>query len=101
MIIVSGTTTLKPGQRDSVLARAIIFTKQSLTEPGCRAFVFAADVSDMRVIHHYEEWEDEAALAAHLASDHVKSFTDGIAELRDEGRVMRYDVVESAPLASD
>ena len=53
MIIIAGTIDLAdPAKRDE--------------EPGCRAYVFAADPCVPGRIAVYELWEDEGSLAAHF-----------------------------------
>ena len=68
-IIIAGTIDLAdPGRRDEALERARVLQQKTRDEePGCLAYVFAADpcVEGRLVVH--ELWQDEASLAAHFA----------------------------------
>ena len=67
-IIIAGTIDLAdPGKRDEALAIAgPLQQKTRSEEPGCHAYVFAADPCVPGRICVYELWEDEASLAAHF-----------------------------------
>jgi quinol monooxygenase YgiN len=68
MIIIAGTIDLAdPGKRDEALAIAgPLQQKTRSEEPGCHAYVFAADPCVPGRIGVYELWQDEASLAAHF-----------------------------------
>lgn len=42
------------------------------TEPGCRQFDVCRDGADPALFFLYELYDDEAAIAAHLASEHYR-----------------------------
>ena len=44
------------------------------TESGCRLFVLHQDLSDPQRLFIWERWDDEAALAKHLASTHTRAY---------------------------
>jgi quinol monooxygenase YgiN len=68
MIIIAGTIDLAdPSKRDEALAIAGPLQQKTRTEePGCHAYVFAADPCVTGRIGVYELWQDEASLAAHF-----------------------------------
>ena len=45
-----------------------------VVEPGCRQFDVCRDAQDPGLFFLYELYDDEAAIAAHLASPHFKHF---------------------------
>jgi quinol monooxygenase YgiN len=68
MIIIAGTIDLAdPSKRDEALRIAgPLQQKTRSEEPGCHAYVFAADPCVAGRIGVYELWQDEASLAAHF-----------------------------------
>jgi 4-carboxymuconolactone decarboxylase len=44
------------------------------SEPGCRLFMLHQDLSDPQRLFLWERWDDEAALATHLASAHTQAY---------------------------
>jgi quinol monooxygenase YgiN len=67
-IIIAGTIDLAdPSKRDEALRIAgPLQQKTRSEEPGCHAYVFAADPCVAGRIGVYELWQDEASLAAHF-----------------------------------
>lgn len=67
-IMVSGTITFADRTaRDSAVAAAMEIQRATRDdEPGCLAYVFAADPAADTLVHVYEAWADEASLAAHF-----------------------------------
>jgi quinol monooxygenase YgiN len=67
-IIIAGTIDLAdPSKRDEALRIAGPLQQKTRTEePGCHAYVFAADPCVPGRIGVYELWQDEASLAAHF-----------------------------------
>ncbi len=69
MIVVSGTIEFADrAARDGAVAASVDLQRATReTEPGCTAYVFTADPIAEHAVHVYEEWVDEASLAAHFA----------------------------------
>jgi quinol monooxygenase YgiN len=67
-IIIAGTIDLAdPSRREEALRIAGPLQRKTRDEePGCRAYVFAADPCVEGRIGVYELWDDEASLAAHF-----------------------------------
>jgi quinol monooxygenase YgiN len=67
-IIIAGTIDLAdPSRRDEALRVASVLQQKTREEePGCLAYVFAADPCVAGRLCVYELWQDEASLAAHF-----------------------------------
>ena len=48
-------------------------------EPECLEYAYAVDLTDPDLLRISERWVDEAALDAHLATEHVAAFRQVIA----------------------
>lgn len=83
MIIVSGTIDLAdPSRRAEALERSQPLQQATRDdEPGCGAYVFAADPCvDGRIVVH-EEWDDEASLTAHFVHPNYLNMRDLLGEV--------------------
>ncbi|MEX2279932.1 MAG: antibiotic biosynthesis monooxygenase family protein [Acidimicrobiia bacterium] len=58
------------GKADEVAARLVAYAEIVRTEPGCVTFVVNRDLSDDGAFVLYEVYRDQAALDAHVASEH-------------------------------
>jgi len=68
MIEIVGWIDVDPASRDELVARTVQLQQSTRDEePGCLAYVFAADPVLPGRIHVYERWADEEALDAHFA----------------------------------
>jgi quinol monooxygenase YgiN len=68
MIIVAGTFTVAPEERDAFLEERRPTMLRSRTEAGCLTYAFMADPIEPDLVVLYECWETEAHLEAHLAA---------------------------------
>ena len=67
MIIISAEITIPPEQRAAALEGSKPFQQATRDdEPGCQAYVFAADPCRDDLIQVYELWDDAETLAAHF-----------------------------------
>ena len=66
-ILVSGVVDIDPGKRDAALTGAKPFIDGALSQKGCLAYAWTADMSTPGRVLVFEEWENEADFAAHLA----------------------------------
>jgi quinol monooxygenase YgiN len=75
MIVMMARFRVLEGKEDEALeaARAMVQGVRD-GEPGCLAYVCHRSFADPAEIVWYEAYEDEAALAAHGASEHMKAF---------------------------
>ena len=69
MVVVAGTIAFESGEaRDGAVAASVELQRSTReTEPGCLAYVFAADPVEPTVVQLYELWQDAASLEAHFA----------------------------------
>lgn len=74
MLIVAGTVQLDPAQRETNLAAIQAMMAASQAEAGCLAYVFSQDMADPNLLHLYELWADDEALALHRQSSHMALF---------------------------
>jgi quinol monooxygenase YgiN len=67
VILIAGTIDLAdPARRDECLAATVPLQEASRAEPGCQAYVMAADPVVAGRIVVFEEWVDAASLEAHF-----------------------------------
>jgi len=85
MITLAVTYVFPPeklGEAETYL-RALIQATQS--EPGCRTYEIHRGKDNPRAFLIYEQYDDEAAVAAHRASPHFERFgTNGIQPLAEQ-----------------
>ena len=86
MLIVAGTIEVDPEHRDAVLAAVAPMVAATRAEAGCQAYAFSPDPDDRGLIRLFELWDDQAALDAHFASDHMAAWQSRSAELPIRGR---------------
>lgn len=70
MIIIAGTIELDPERRDEALTTAQPFIDGALTQDGCEAYTWSADLNSPGRVEVFERWTREADLAAHFAGPH-------------------------------
>jgi autoinducer 2-degrading protein len=68
------------------------------TEPGCRQFDVCIDPDNDNVFFLYEIYDDDAAIAAHLASDHFLHMNTLTQHWVEKKTVRRFDRI--APVSS-
>jgi quinol monooxygenase YgiN len=67
MLLVTGTFTVDPPEREAFLAAAVEGMRKSRAEDGCEEYVLAADPIEPGRVVLSERWRDRAALDAHIA----------------------------------
>lgn len=84
-IVIAAQIDLDPARRAEALSSARVHIDAALAQEGCIAYDWSADGHDPARVNVFEEWENEAALAAHFAGpayagmrDHIGAF--GITE---------------------
>ena len=91
MIIISGVVQIKPDMRETAVAVALKMSAASEAEPGCITYRFYSDFQDANTFLLYEEWESEAALAAHFQTPHMAEFQTQLPSiLASEPAIKRY-----------
>jgi (4S)-4-hydroxy-5-phosphonooxypentane-2,3-dione isomerase len=74
--------------RDAIVANALASTA---TEPGCRQFDVCVDPQRDNVFFLYELYDDDAAIAAHMASAHFQHMNALTQNWVEKKTVWRYD----------
>ena len=97
-LIIAGTVRLDPGQIAALRPHAVAMMAATREEDGCVAYAFSEDLAEPGLIHVFEEWRDQAALDAHFASDHMKTWrAAGSSVGLRERRLTTYQVASQAP----
>jgi len=82
VIVVSGETEFDPEDVETAMEAAIEMMAETAKEPGCIHYRFYADIEVPSRLHVYEEWETEAALAAHMNTPHMATWRGVVGGLR-------------------
>jgi quinol monooxygenase YgiN len=99
MLIIAGSLTTKDGGRDLFLDTVKTMVVATLQEPGCREYAFSPDPDDPNRILLFELWDDQEALDAHFASDHMAQFQLAIKDVPMVGAdVQKYTISEVGPV---
>ena len=86
MIIVEGWVRLQAGEIERLRSATIeVIRATKALEPGCLEYAYAVDLADPDLLRISERWVDEAALDAHLATEHVAAFRQVIAGAKIAG----------------
>lgn len=73
-IVVTGEILARVDSVDEVLRLSLEHVRRSRTEPGCISHAVYVDSQNPRRMFFFEEWKDEAALAAHFAVPESREF---------------------------
>lgn len=102
MLVTAGSIRIRPGAHETARAALADLLPATRAEEGCRAYTFAWDVDDGDLLRIYEEWDDEAALAAHLETEHVGVFNEAIGPvLAGRPELEVHHVARSRPFFDD
>lgn len=72
MLLIVGTVRLPAENLAKAKPAMWAMVQASRAEAGCLEYGYAEDVFEPGLIHVKERWQDQAALDAHFASDHIK-----------------------------
>ncbi|HLK59986.1 MAG TPA: putative quinol monooxygenase [Chthonomonadaceae bacterium] len=99
MIVVAGSVTVRPDQRERAVAAAVKMVAATQQEAGCLKYDMYSDLSNPNRIFVFEEWESDAALMAHFQTPHMAEFAGILPEvLAGPPDITRYEVASSARL---
>jgi quinol monooxygenase YgiN len=76
MIIIAGSMSFDPSDRDDVLASLAETTGASRRDAGCVEYWWAEDLEEPNTFRFYECWESKELLDAHLAQPHESAFAE-------------------------
>jgi quinol monooxygenase YgiN len=74
MLIIAGSITTQDGHRDAFLTAVGPMVAATHTEAGCQEYAFSPDPDNANRIMLFELWDDQDALDAHFATDHMAEF---------------------------
>jgi quinol monooxygenase YgiN len=99
MLVVAGHVVLDPAKREEAIEAARTMMAETRKEPGCRSYVFTADLEDPARFLIFEEWESAEALEAHFATPHMARFQQAMGGLGvREMDVRRYEIASVGPV---
>jgi quinol monooxygenase YgiN len=74
MIIIAGSLSFDPSDRDDVLASLGEVTAASRRDAGCVEYFWSEDLESADTFRFFEVWESQERLDAHLAQPHEAAF---------------------------
>jgi quinol monooxygenase YgiN len=101
MIIISASFTVPAARRDEIIALCAEHSARSRAEPGCLSHHVHVDAENPDRLFYYEEWQDEAAVAAHFRVPESGGFVKRLSTLvgeRPEMQIYRAEAVSVADL---
>ncbi|MEM7546111.1 MAG: putative quinol monooxygenase [Pseudomonadota bacterium] len=99
MIVVTGEIELHPEDAWPAASAALKMMEAAHDEDGCIIYKFYTDLTNPRRFRIYEEWRDEAALAAHFQTSHMADFQEKLKGLRITDRKIKKFFVDTADKA--
>jgi len=99
MLIVLAKAKVGADGLEAARAAIAAMVAASNAEAGCIAYAFTQDLLDPGVLHIFEKWQDDAALAAHFATPHMAAFGAAIAGLDFQVvEAIKFHADDGAPL---
>ncbi len=99
MLVISGEIRVAPESRAKAVAAMIRVEQATRKEAGCLTYTFYADLEDPNCLRIFEEWESDAALAAHFKAPHIAVFRAEMAEVKVLSRQLKkYEVSGASTL---
>ena len=93
MIVISGIIVLDPANNNRMTELTSTLVEATRAEPGNHAYEYTQDPTDPSRWRVFEEWADEDAVNAHMATEHMAAFLGAAGELGITGvDLSRYDV---------
>ena len=74
MIIIAGSLSFAPEDRDDVLASLSEITELSRRDAGCIEYWWAEDVDEPNTFRFFECWESQERFDAHIDAPHEHAF---------------------------
>ena len=81
MILITGSVIAQEGLLAEALALSLEHVRRSRLENGCLSHAVHHDAENPNRLFFFEEWADQAAVAAHFAVPASQSFAKAIAGL--------------------
>lgn len=83
MIIIAGSLSFDPSDRDDVLASLAEVTEASRRDAGCLEYFWGEDLEAPNTFRFFECWESQDLFDAHLGQPHEAAFAE-----RNLGRML-------------
>jgi quinol monooxygenase YgiN len=97
MLIIAGSITTE--SRDAFLAAVAPMVAATHTEAGCREYAFSPDPDNDDRILLFELWDDQEALDAHFATEHMAEFQRAMAGIAVAGMdIKKYTISDVGPV---
>lgn len=74
MVVIAGSLTFSPADREDVLATLAEVTELSRKDAGCVEYWWAEDLEAPNTFRFFEAWASQEKFDAHLAAPHEKAF---------------------------
>jgi quinol monooxygenase YgiN len=98
-ILIAAQIDVDPERRAEALVSGRKWIDGALAQPGCIHYDWSADLSNPARINVFEEWESEAALAAHFAGPEYTGMLGHIGSFGLSGAAsMKYRVDAEGPV---
>ena len=78
MIVVVGRVRTDDERREEFLRIGRAGVAASRQDPGCLNYGLFEDADERNTFVFVEEWEDQASLEAHFATDHIAAFMSAL-----------------------
>ena len=88
MLIVTGLIEIDPMDLDRARAASLQMMAETVKEPGCLVYEFSDVIGAPGRFRVYEEWESDAALAAHMTTPHMAVFRAELAQIAVRSRAI-------------
>jgi quinol monooxygenase YgiN len=99
MLVIAGRITLDPKNQEKAIEAAVEMMKETRKEPGCKSYVFSAELGEPGAFRLFEEWESEEALRAHFEAPHMKRFQAAMGAFGVTGMsVQKYQISSVGPI---
>ncbi|MBQ0771603.1 MAG: antibiotic biosynthesis monooxygenase [Sphingomonadales bacterium] len=99
MIIITASFAVPPAGREEIIALCIEHSARSRAEPGCISHHIHADCENPERLFYHEQWQDEAAVAAHFAVPESGEFVKRLTALVGERSAMQIYRAEPVSVA--
>jgi quinol monooxygenase YgiN len=74
VLIIAGSLTFAPADREDVLASLVDVTEKSRADPGCVDYWWAEDIESPNTFRFFECWESQELFDSHVNAPHEKAF---------------------------
>jgi quinol monooxygenase YgiN len=92
MILITGSVIAREGRLGETLALSLEHVRRSRLEPGCISHAVHQDAENPNRLFFFEQWADQAAVAAHFAVPASRVFAKALGALAAEApQLAMYD----------